>query len=205
MRAALSDRRLLWLWACGTLAMASGQGFGAWVPSYFVRDLGMSVSVAGAVFGGAALFGGIFGGLAGGALADRRRRVRPGGEFDVALVAALVAAVAVFFTLEIGPNLYAALGGFVATLAIYGMFPGLLSAMLSFTPAHRHGATTGLNTLFLGGIGAATGPFTVGLASDKLASLHAALYVPVAGLCAAALMAAKAAQAAQAVKGERQI
>jgi MFS family permease len=199
VRAALSDRRLLWLWGCGTVALASGQGFAAWVPSYFVRDLGLNVAQAGAVFGGAALLGGILGGIIGGTLADRRRRARIGGEFDVSSAAAFIGALLVLFTLEIGPGAGASIGGLLATLAIYGIFPGILAAMLSHVPAHRHGATTALNTLFLGGIGAATGPFVVGAVSDKLGSLHTALYVPVGGLCVAGMLAIRAGRVAREV------
>ncbi len=190
IRAALGDSRLLWLWAAGTVAIASGQGFAAWVPSYFVRNLGINVAQAGAVFGGAALLGGILGGVLGGTLADRRRRARPGGEFDVSAIAAFTAALLVLVTLQSGAGVGASLGGLFSTLAIYAIFPGLLSAMLSFVPAHRRGATTALNTLFLGGIGAATGPFVVGAVSDKIKDLHTALFVPVVGLCLAAALAA---------------
>ena len=201
VRAALADRRLRWLWLTGTLAMASGQGFAAWVPSYFVRELGLDITSAGALFGAAALIGGIVGGFAGGTLADRRRRLRTGGEFDVAFAAAFSGALLVLLTLQ-GRGAASALGGLLATLAIYALFPGLLSAMLSFVPAHRHGVTGAINTLCLGGIGAATGPFIVGAASDGLGDLHAALYLPVAGLIASGLSAVRAGQVTRAAASE---
>jgi MFS family permease len=185
----ISDSRLRWLWAAGTIAMASGQGFAAWVPSYFVRSLGLDLTQAGALFGGAALVGGIVGGILGGTLADRRRRARAGGEFDVAGVAALLASVLVLITLSSGAGVAAGIGGLFSTLAIYSIFPGLLSAMLSLAPPHRHGATGAINTLCLGGIGAASGPFLVGAASDGLGSLRLALYLPIAGLLIAGLLA----------------
>jgi predicted MFS family arabinose efflux permease len=200
--AALADRRLRWLWFTGTLAMASGQGFAAWVPSYFVRQLGLDITSAGALFGAAALIGGIVGGFVGGTLADRRRRLRTGGEFDVAAAAAFSGAVLVLLTLQSGRGAVSAVGGLFATLAIYALFPGLLSAMLSFVPAHRHGVTGAINTLCLGGIGAAAGPFIVGAASDGLGDLHAALYLPVAGLIASGLSAVRAGQVARAVASE---
>jgi predicted MFS family arabinose efflux permease len=192
VKAVVRDKRLLWLWAAGTLAMASGHGFGAWVPSYFVRNLGLDVTEAGALFGASALVGGILGGILGGTLADRRRRARTGGEFDVAATAAVAAAVLVLLTLQAGVGTLAAIGGLFATLMIYGIFPGLLSAMLSLAPPHRHGATGAVNTLCLGGIGAASGPFVVGATSDALGSLHAALYLPIIGLFAAGLLAVQA-------------
>jgi len=86
--------------------MAAGQGFGAWVPSYFVRVLGLSVTEAGALFGGAALVGGIVGGIVGGTLSDRRRRARPGGELEVSAVAAFAGAALVLVTLEAAPEAY---------------------------------------------------------------------------------------------------
>jgi MFS transporter, Spinster family, sphingosine-1-phosphate transporter len=194
IRAARKDKRLLWLWACGTLAIASGHGFGAWVPSYFVRELGLTVKAAGGLFGLAALLGGIFGGIVGGTLADRQRKKRAGGEFDITAGAALLGAVFVLATLEAGPGGGAALGGLVATFAIYALFPPLLSAMLSMVPPHRHGVTGAINTLCLGGIGAAVGPFVIGAASDAFGSLHMALYIPVAGLAIAGFIAMHAGQ-----------
>jgi MFS transporter, Spinster family, sphingosine-1-phosphate transporter len=197
VRAALGDRRLLWLWACGTLAIACGQGFGQWVFFYFVRVLGMGADKAGAFVGVANLVGGIFGGLVGGALADKQRKKRVGGEFDIAAGAAFVGAVFVFATLEAGPGIGAAVGGLIATFAIYALFPPLLSAMLSMVPPHRHGATGAINTLCLGGIGAGLGPTVIGFASDRLGSLHMALYIPMAGLAVAGFLAMQAGKVAR--------
>jgi MFS family permease len=185
----VSDPRLCFLWATGTVALGSGQGFGAWGPSYFVRNLGLSVAQAGGLFGLAALTGGILGGLLGGSWADRRRKTRVGGEFDVSAIACFAASILVMATIDLGRGPAASLGGLLATLAIYAIFPGLLSAMLSLVPAHRHGAAGALNTLFLGGIGAAMGPFAVGAASDRLGDLHAALHLPVIGLFVASILA----------------
>ena len=52
---------------------------------------GSTSAQAGALFGGGALLGGIVGSLLGGMLADRRRRVRFAGEFDVSIASALIA------------------------------------------------------------------------------------------------------------------
>ena len=196
--AALKDKRLLWLWACGTLAIACGHGFGFWAPTYFIRELGLSATSTGALFGLAALVGGIFGGIVGGSLADKQRKKRVGGEFDIAAGAALLGAVFVFATLEAGPGGGSALAGLIATFAIYALFPPLLSAMLSMVPPHRHGATGAINTLFLGGIGAGMGPFVVGRASDAIGSIHMALYIPMAGLAVAGFIAMHAGNVARA-------
>jgi hypothetical protein len=189
LRAALSDARLRWLWATGMVAMASGQGFAAWGPSYFVRSQGLTVAQAGGLFGAAALFGGIIGGFVGGSISDARGKVRPGGQLDAPIAAAFAGAAFVWVTLEAGPGALSAGGGLLATLAVYALFPGLLSAMLVLTPAHRHGATGALNTLFLGGIGAASGPFIVGATSNATGDLHGALFIPILGLCIAGALA----------------
>jgi predicted MFS family arabinose efflux permease len=198
LQALLADRRLLWLWACGTVAMASGQGFAAWVPSYFVRALSMDVKQAGLVFGVAALAGGICGGVLGGLLSDRFRKLGAGSEFLVPAGAAFAAAALALGTIEAGSGALSSAGSLLATLAIFAIFPGLLSSVLSFVAPHRHGMAGALNTLFLGGIGAATGPFAVGAASDALASLHTALYIPAAGLVLAGVLALGARSAVRA-------
>jgi predicted MFS family arabinose efflux permease len=185
----LRDARLRWLWATGATAMASAQAFSAWAPSYFVRQLGMSVTKAGQLFGAAALVGGIAGGLVGGFLADRRGKLRPGGELDVAVGAAFVGAILVGVTLETGRGALSGATALGATLAVYAIFPGLLALMLSSVPSHRHGMAGALNTLFLGGVGPAAGPFLVGAASDAIGDLHVALYIPIAGLCLTGLLA----------------
>jgi len=185
----LADARLRWLWATGAMAMASGQGFAAWAPSYFVRKLDTSVSLAGQLFGAAALVGGIAGGLVGGFLADRRSKIRPGGELDVVEGAAFAGAALMWATLEGGQGALSGAAALVATLAVYAIFPGVLVLMLTTVPSHRHGMAGALNTLFLGGIGAAAGPFIVGAASDAVGDLHVALRIPIAGLCVAGLLA----------------
>jgi hypothetical protein len=73
--------------------------------------------------------------------------------------------------------------------------------MLSFVPPHRHGLTAAINTLFTGGVGAATGPFLVGGVSELSGSLHAALYIPLAALCMAAILARSAGRAARRTGG----
>jgi MFS family permease len=184
IRATIADKRLRLVWLCGTLAMASAQGFAAWGPSYFVRGEVLDVAQAGALFGISALIGGILGGVLGGAAADRRSKAVVGGELDVAALGALASAVLIGVTLTAPRNLAAATG-VVVSLAIYGLFPGLLAAMLSLTPAHRHGIAGALNTLFVGGVGAAFGPFVVGAASDATGDLRLALGLPIAGFVAA--------------------
>ncbi len=197
MRELLADGRLLLLWLAGCVAIASGIGFGAWAPSYLVRHRGLDVSQAGALFGGAQLIGGIAGSIGGGALADRRRRARRVGEFDVSLVAALIAAPFMVLTIGGTSTWIFAPSGIIATTVIYAIFPPLQAVMVGIVPPQRHGMASALNVFFIGGLGSAFGPFIVGAVSD-LADLPTAMLTPALGLLVAATLIAFAARLARA-------
>lgn len=183
----MGDKRLVWMWAAGTIGLASGQGYGAWVPSYFVRERGLSVGTTGAIFGLAALVGGVLGSIVGGILADRGHKGGRGGVLGVSVVTGMLGAALIIATIEL-PQAIAIPAGVLAPLVIYAFFPALQVVMLSSVPSDRHGVVTALNTLFLGGVGAASGPFLVGTLSDY-AGLHAAVLAPAGGFVLASLCA----------------
>lgn len=193
LRELIGDRRLLTIWLAGCVAIASGIGFAAWAPSYFVRHRGMDVSEAGALFGAGSLLGGILGSVAGGFLADRRRRVRVFGEFDVSLAAALIAAPLVLLTITSASTWLFVASGLVGITVIYAIFPPLQAVMVSVVPKERHGMASSLNVFFIGGLGSAFGPFIVGGMSDLTGSLETAMLTPAVGLVLAALLIATAA------------
>ncbi len=197
LRELLADPRLLSMWIGGLVAIASALGFAAWAPSYFVRERGLGVTEAGALFGIGALVGGIGGSLLGGMLADRRRLVRVAGGLDVSWGSALLAAPLVMITINVDSPWIFAPVGFVSLIAIYAIFPALQTVMLSLVPKERHGLASALNVFFLGGIGSALGPFVIGVASDRFGSLHTALVVPMLGLVLAALLIARAGRLAR--------
>ncbi len=192
VRDLVSDPRLLVLWLGGGTAMAAGLGYAAWIPSYFVREHGLDATGAGALFGAAALLGGIVGSLLGGALSDRQRRRRFAGEVDVSVRGALIAAPLVLLTINTeAPWLFIPVG-LLASIAIYSFFPGLQALLLSLVPAQRHGLASALNVFFLGGLGSAIGPFVIGATSDATGSLHTAMMLPAVGLVMAAALVAVA-------------
>ena len=196
VRDLLADSRLLVLWLAGCVAIASGIGFSAWAPSYFVRHRGLDVTQAGALFGAAQLIGGIAGSIGGGLLADRRRRARRVGEFDVSLVAALIAAPLVVLTIASTTTWIFAPSGLVATTVIYGIFPPLQAVMVALVPPVRHGMASALNVFFIGGLGSALGPFFVGAVSDAV-DLPTAMMSTALGLVLAATLIALAARLAR--------
>lgn len=185
VRTLLADSRLSALWIAGMIAMASGIGYAAWVPSFFVRAHGLDVTAAGALFGGAALLGGILGSLLGGFLADRRGRARTAGEVQVSVGSALLAAPLIVCTIGVATPILFVPFGLAASMAIYAFFPPLQALLVRIVPKERHGLASALNVFFLGGLGSAIGPFVVGYASDATGSLHTAMMVPAAGFLVA--------------------
>ena len=197
LRELLEDPRLLIGWIAGLVAIASGLGFAAWAPSYFVRERGLGVTETGAIFGVGALVGGIGGSVLGGLLADRRRATSAPGALDVAWVCALVAAPLLLLTINTGsPWVFATLG-LMGLTAVYAIFPALQTFMVALVPPKRHGMASALNVFFMGGIGSALGPFVIGLVSDRTGSLHTAISIPAIGLVLAAALIVVARRLAQ--------
>lgn len=185
----LRDYRLLLVWAAGTVMISAGIGFSAWMPSFFERYHGFDASQAGLISGLGILFGGVFGSVAGGAWADRRRKVRLGGELDVSMVGAFVAAPLILFTLFIGNGPWLIAAGVLTPVAVFLFFPSLQLTMMHIVPAHRFGIAYAVQVLFLGGLGTATGPFIIGRSSDVLGDLRAALTVAAAMSVLAGILA----------------
>jgi MFS family permease len=192
LRSLVTDGRLLRVWAAGTVMIAAGIGYATWIPSFFVRERGLDVSQAGYVFGASILVGGTLGSVVGGHFADVRRRLRKAGELDVSVAAAALACPLVLMTLApIDPRLQMA-GAVLAPIAIYAFFPSLQTMVVEIAPPQRLGIAYALQILFLGGVGQALGPFIVGFVSDRTGSLLAGLFVPLALLGIAALLAVHA-------------
>jgi MFS family permease len=182
------DRRLLGLWAAGTVMIMAGMGYISWVPSYFVRVRGFDVATAGYVFGLTALGGGIVGGLLGGYLADRRRARRFGGELEVSAAMALLAVPATMITLWAQPTVLYLGGAVIMAVAFYAFFPPTQTMLMELVPARNHGMAYAVNILFLGGIGSSLGPFIVGGISDRSGSLSTAMIAPIIGMVVAGLI-----------------
>lgn len=185
----LRDRRLLVLWSAGTIMIAGGFGYAAWIPSLLVRARGFEVAEAGYLFGVAALAGGMAGSLAGGVLADRFRRRRLAGELDLSGLVAL-AALPLVTVVVVSASLPALIvGGLLGPIAIYAFFPPLQTVLTEIVPQRRLGLAYAINILFLAGIGQALGPYVVGHVSDATGSLVTGLGVAVGAMGVASLLA----------------
>jgi MFS family permease len=190
--ALIRDPRLLAVWASGMLMIASGLGYATWAPTFFHREHDMTLSQAGALFGVAALGGGLIGSVFGGFAADRWRTRRIAGELDVsrwaAFVGAPLAAVAVLTDV---PLLYVVCGA-LAPIAIYAYFPPLQVMITEIVPARQLGVAYAINIVFMGGLGPALGPYLVGAISDATGSLRTAMLLPVFGMLLAGSLIARA-------------
>jgi MFS family permease len=185
---ALRDVRLLAIWSSGALMIGAATGWITWAPSYFERDLGFDVGEIGLVFGIAQLFGGVAGSILGGALGDRWRKKRFGGQLTVSAVAGLVTAPLVGVALIEVPHAVLLAAAVLGPFAIFAAFPNLQTMVAEIVPARRLGLTFAVHVLFLSGIGAALGPFVVGFVSDRTGSLRMALVFPlIAAVVSAAL------------------
>jgi MFS family permease len=186
LRELVADRRLMGVWISGTAMIAAALAFATWLPSFYVRDRAMDVSLTGYVFGLSMFLGGSVGSLLGGHFADVRRRARKGGDLDVAAIAACAAVPLVVISLAPVSAGLQILAVVVAPVAIYAFFPPLQTTLVELVPPRRHGIVYALHMFFLSGIGAAAGPFVIGAVSDWSGNLLAALWLIVVGLVVAA-------------------
>jgi MFS family permease len=185
----LRDRRLLSLWTTGMVMMGAAFGYGAWVPSLFVRERSFEVAHAGYLFGAAALGGGVTGSLFGGFLADRFRRRRLAGELDLsAIVAAIAVPLVAIVLMSTNVPLFL-VAGLLGPVAIYAFFPPLQTVLTEIVPQGRLGMAYAINILFMAGIGQALGPLLIGRVSDATGSLVTGLAAAVVGMGIASVLA----------------
>jgi predicted MFS family arabinose efflux permease len=175
LRTLIGDGRLVTVWMSGAAMIAAAFSFATWLPSYFVRERGFEVEMVGWVFGLSVFLGGSIGSLAGGHFADVGRKRRAGGDLDVSTVAAVVSLPLVLLVLLPVPTIVEFLCVVLAPVCIYAFFPSLQTTLVELVPPSRHGLAYAMHILCLSGIGAAVGPFVVGLVSDASGSLLAGL------------------------------
>jgi MFS family permease len=195
---ALRDPRLLFIWMAGLVMIACGLGYGAWAPSFFVREHGFDVTQAGLLVGAGQLAGGVLGALIGGFASDRAKKRRIGGEADVSTFAALIAIPIISVVVFSSSTTLLYAFGIVGPVAIFAFFPGLQAAIMDVVPQHRHGLVFAIQSFFLGGIGSGLGPLVVGAISDVSGSLRIALASTLIGMAVAALIAFMAGRAIRA-------
>jgi len=143
-------------------------GLGAWMPTYFVRERGLSVAAAGTIFGALLLVAGFLGTIVGGQLGDRLARRFPDAHFSFsgwALIASLpftMAAVLARAPAVFWPGL------FVTMLLLFANMGPLNAAMVNVLPPDLRARGVGLHTTTIHLLGDALSPFLIGVVSDSV-------------------------------------
>jgi MFS family permease len=152
-----------------------------WLPIMLNRRFDLSVGKAGLLAGVVLVAGGLIGTLAGGWIGDRLALKTPAGHLQVGIAGFLLGAVFITIALvapmNLGPVPVFVPAFFLAVVCLYlysGPFTALSQSVVS--PGLRASAVTML--LFISHVfGDSHSPFDVGLISDRLGSLQAALLI----------------------------
>lgn len=164
-----------WLLALGaTSASICGYGLAFWLPSFFMRSMGMSLAGTSWFYGSITLVGGMAGIWLGGALSDR---------FGGTNKAAYPLTPAVCFVLSL-PCFYAAMNSrspvwawvlFVVPQALtLSWFGPIVSAIQHLVPAHMRSTANALYLLVNSLLGTGVGYWIFGFLSDRLAPTYGA-------------------------------
>ncbi len=165
--ASLRSYRFLLLGICFSLLIEFG--LNQWLPSFYVRQFGLSVADVGYRYGLAIAIGGIPGSLAGGLLTNwLMRRDERWMVWFPALAYALALPLGLSMLLADSAGVALFLNGLYAFI-IYSTSGAFWAACFASVPT-RMRATTSAITLLVGGVcGVAVGPMLVGGISDALA------------------------------------
>jgi MFS family permease len=146
-----------------------------WLIPYTLRRFGVGAETVGPQLGSLMIVGGICGCMIGGWLADRWRMLHPSGRVWAALIAVLGEGVAIVVAL--GQNDYSSfIVAFGAFCLSSGGWTGVAAAIaFDVVPGEHRGTGTSIYFLLTTTLGPGLGPFLVGLGSDRLGSVSAAL------------------------------
>jgi len=178
-----SSRTYLFLLAAICLAVFVEFGLNQWLPSFYVRQLGMPIEQVGYYYGLAIAIGGAPGSVLGGLLADRliRRDARWTLWFP-AIAYAIAIPIGLLMLTRSDSTTALMLNGLYAFIVYANNGPMWAAVFLLFSSTMR-ATTSAITLLAAGSFGLALGPVFVGVISDGLmpslgpASLRAALIV----------------------------
>jgi sugar phosphate permease len=142
-------------------------GLATWMPTYFVRERGLTLAEASATFGVVLVAGGFVGTLLGGWVASIVGRRHPGADFVVSgwsLVAAIVFTVTAI--LAPAPAVFWP-AMFVSLLLVFMNIGPLNAAMANVLPAHVRTFGFAVTTMLIHVLGDAISPWLIGEMSDR--------------------------------------
>jgi len=168
---------LWWIIASGALLNFNAYAFGTFLPAFFSRVHGLSLSRSGVATGVVYLAGGVSGGTIAGYLGDSIVHRRKDGRL---LYAALLALVAIPFAcagiLRPAGSLYLAMAFLALAYAALTTYYGLVySAIQDLVAPNQRGSAMAIYFMAMYMCGASFGPLLTGKLSDVLAHRAAAL------------------------------
>lgn len=168
---ALARNRTFWLLTAGaTLSNVSVNGLFFWLPSYFQRNLGLTLFETSWFYGTLVLVGGIAGMTIGGMLGDRlgRRSLRPFVLIPAIsfLLSAPLYALALFTS-----NLWLAWFFFLLPQALAFFYPGpMLTALNHVVPPNMRATASAIFLMIAHLFGTGLGTAFIGIVSDAMAA-----------------------------------
>jgi predicted MFS family arabinose efflux permease len=176
LRLIASNRALLYLFGAAPLTSAAAAAAGGWLPPFFMRSHGMSISSAGLIL---AIAGGGFGALGstlGGALADRvalTDATRRTGFGAVVMLLAVPALLVAILSVADAPAIALT---FLSFALIFAALPVSFGSMLTLTAPRIRGITGATMQGASNLLGYGLGPLAVGVLSDKLGGANSLRY-----------------------------
>src|SRR5262245_8814067 len=162
-------------------------GLGTWMPTYFVRERGLSIETAASTFGALVIVAGFAGTLVGGPLTERLSKWRLGAAFEVSgwtLTVSVVSSFAAIFSPT--PAVYWP-AMFVTLFLVFVNTGPLNAAMANVLPATLRARGFAVYTLAIHLLGDAISPSIIGAASDRI-GLAIPVFVTAALLAVAGLV-----------------
>lgn len=151
-------------------------GCSAWVPTYFVRHLGLNVAQAGSWFGGLVIVCGAIGTFWGGKWAAERLKQSDRAYYEVMAAALLGCVVPIWLGLS-ATYMYTALACFGAAIVLLFLPTGAIAAALvDTTPAPMRGMAFAVNIFIIHLLGDALSPSLIGFLSSRW-NLETALWM----------------------------
>jgi MFS transporter, Spinster family, sphingosine-1-phosphate transporter len=168
LRALCARRSYLVNTAAQVLYTFAMGGLATWMPTYYVRERGLSLGTAATTFGLLLLIGGFAGTVLGGLVTDRLAKRLPGAEFAISgwglVISILFTAGAVLAPV---PEVFWPCT-FVTLLLLFLNIGPLNAAMANVLPADLRARGFALTTMAIHLFGDAASPWLIGVASDRV-------------------------------------
>lgn len=190
-RKLLSNKTYLLICFSQAMATFAVGGLAAWMPSFFVRNYGVSVGKAGLIFGAVTVAAGILGSLTGGFLGDYLKKKTPRGYFVLAYFSFFLAVPFGLFAVLARDINTAVFLFFIAEYFVFVHSGPYHAAIIEVTGINMRSMAFALDIFIIHAFGDAVSPALVGIVSDNF-GLNLAVFSCVLMIVPAALLSVAA-------------